>query len=46
MEDGHIYILPRYQWIQFLVYRKDLFIEAGLDPEQRNDFKKIAIFGY
>ena len=46
MEDGHIYILPRYQWIQFLVYRKDLFIEAGLDPEQRietfDDLKYVA----
>jgi len=34
-EDGHIYILPRFQWIQFLVYRKDIFRDAGVDPEKR-----------
>ena len=34
-EDGHFYIVPRFQWIQFLLYRKDLFREAGLDPEKR-----------
>jgi len=35
LEDGHIYILPRFQWIQYMVFRKDLFAEAGLDPEKR-----------
>jgi ABC-type sugar transport system permease subunit/ribosomal protein S27E len=35
IDDGHIYILPRFQWIQYFVYRKDLFVEAGLDPEKR-----------
>ncbi len=35
MDKGHIYILPRFQWIQFLVYRKDIFRDAGIDPEKR-----------
>lgn len=35
MYDGHIYILPRMQWIQHLIFRKDIFSEAGLDPEKR-----------
>ncbi len=35
IQDGHIYILPRFQWIQHLIYRKDLFIEAGIDPEKQ-----------
>lgn len=35
LEDGHIYTLPRFQWIQRLVYRKDLFRDAGIDPEKR-----------
>jgi ABC-type sugar transport system permease subunit/ribosomal protein S27AE len=35
MNDGHIYILPRMQWIQCLIYRKDIFSEAGIDPEKR-----------
>lgn len=34
-DDGHIYILPRFQWIQYLVYRKDVFADCGLDPERR-----------
>ncbi len=39
MEDGHIYVLPCFQWVQFLIYRKDLFRAAGLDPEKRiNNF--------
>jgi len=33
VDNGHIYILPRFQWIQYLVYRKDVFADAGLDPE-------------
>jgi len=32
---GHIYILPRFQWIQYLVYRKDVFQDVGVDPEKR-----------
>ncbi len=35
LEDGHIYYLPRFQWTQFLVYRRDIFEEAGLDPDKR-----------
>lgn len=34
LEEGHIYLVPRFQWIQFFIYRKDLFAEAGLDPEK------------
>ncbi len=34
MDNGHIYILPRFQWIQYLIYRKDIFADAGLDPER------------
>jgi ABC-type sugar transport system permease subunit len=35
MNDGHIYILPRMQWIQCLIYRKDIFAEAGINPKKR-----------
>ncbi|NOZ21628.1 MAG: extracellular solute-binding protein [Planctomycetes bacterium] len=35
LEDGHIYILPRFQWIQHLVYRKDIFRDNGVDPEKQ-----------
>ncbi|MEW6358118.1 MAG: extracellular solute-binding protein [Planctomycetota bacterium] len=35
LEDGHIFTLPRFQWIQRIVYRKDLFRDAGIDPEKR-----------
>lgn len=35
MRDGHIYIVPRMQWIQAIVYRKDLLAEAGVDPGKR-----------
>lgn len=34
MDDGHIYIVPRFQWIQGMIYRKDIFRENGVDPEQ------------
>ena len=33
-DDGHIYIVPRFQWIQGLIYRKDIFREYGIDPDQ------------
>ena len=33
-DDGHVYIVPRFQWIQGLIYRKDVFRECGIDPEQ------------
>ncbi|MBT4820308.1 MAG: extracellular solute-binding protein, partial [Lentisphaerae bacterium] len=46
MDAGHIYILPRFQWIQYLVYRKDIFADVGLNPEQRietfEDFKYVC----
>lgn len=32
--DGHIYALPWYQVAQALYYRKDHFVEAGLDPSK------------
>ncbi|MBL8068766.1 MAG: extracellular solute-binding protein [Armatimonadetes bacterium] len=32
--DGHIYALPYFQVAQALYYRKDHFIEAGLDPNR------------
>ena len=35
LEDGHIYVLPRFQWIQYLVYRKDILRDNGIDPEKR-----------
>jgi ABC-type sugar transport system permease subunit/ribosomal protein S27AE len=35
MHDGHVYIVPRMQWIQCLIYRKDIFSEAGINPEKR-----------
>jgi multiple sugar transport system permease protein len=35
LEDGHFYILPRFQWIQYFVYRKDIFADCGIDPEKR-----------
>ncbi len=35
LEDGHIYYLPRFQWAQFFVYRRDIFAAAGLDPDKR-----------
>ncbi len=31
---GHTYALPYQQWVQALYYRKDMFREAGLDPER------------
>lgn len=31
---GHIYCYPYQQWVQALYYRKDLFREAGLDPDK------------
>ncbi len=34
LEDGHFYFLPRYQWIQYMVFRKDVFRDAGVDPEK------------
>ncbi|HMP75721.1 MAG TPA: extracellular solute-binding protein [Kiritimatiellia bacterium] len=34
MEDGHIYFVPRYEYIQGIIYRKDLFRQHGLDPEK------------
>ena len=35
IDAGHIYILPRFQWIQYLVYRKDVFADAGINPDKR-----------
>lgn len=35
MYKGHIYILPRMQWIQQFIYRKDIFADAGIDPNKR-----------
>ncbi|MGD0089797.1 MAG: extracellular solute-binding protein, partial [Planctomycetota bacterium] len=35
LEDGHIYLVPRFQWFQFFMYRKDIFRENGLDPDKR-----------
>ncbi len=35
LEDGNIYILPRFQWIQYLIYRKDVLADNGIDPERR-----------
>jgi ABC-type sugar transport system permease subunit len=35
MRDGRIYLVPRMQWIQALIYRKDLLAEAGVDPRKR-----------
>jgi len=32
--DGHIYAIPWYQVAQALYYRKDHYIEAGLDPNK------------
>lgn len=32
--NGHIYSLPYAQYVQALYYRKDLFREAGLDPNK------------
>ena len=32
--DGHIYSVPYAQYVQALYYRKDLFREAGLDPNR------------
>ena len=40
MDDGHVYILPRFQWIQGIIYRKDILAESGVDPEE-----PIATFG-
>ena len=31
---GHIYSIPYAQYVQALYYRKDLFREAGLDPNK------------
>lgn len=31
--DGTIYALPYTNWVEVLVYNKDMFREAGLDPE-------------
>ena len=33
-DDGHIYIVPRFQWIQGIITRKDIFREHGIDPEE------------
>ena len=35
MYKGHIYIIPRMQWIQHFVFRKDIFAEAGINPDKR-----------
>ncbi|HEX5323598.1 MAG TPA: sugar ABC transporter substrate-binding protein, partial [Capsulimonadaceae bacterium] len=32
--DGHVYALPWAQFVQALYYRRDLFQEAGLDPDK------------
>jgi multiple sugar transport system permease protein len=32
--DGHVYALPYAQFVQALYYRKDLFEQAGLDPNR------------
>lgn len=32
--DGHIYAIPFFQVAQALYYRKDYFVEAGLDPSK------------
>jgi len=34
IDDGHIYIVPRFQWIQYMVYRRDIMADAGLDPDK------------
>jgi len=34
LEDGHFYLVPRFQWFQFFMYRKDIFRENGLDPDK------------
>lgn len=33
-QDGHIYTIPYAQFVQALYYRKDLFRDAGLDPNK------------
>ena len=35
MNEGHIYIVPRMQWIQALIYRRDVLADAGIDPDKR-----------
>jgi len=32
--NGHIYSIPFQEWVQGLYYRKDLFKDAGLDPNR------------
>lgn len=34
MKDGHIYLLPRFRWMQGIIYRKDLMREYGVDPDK------------
>ena len=33
-QDSHIYTIPYAQFVQALYYRKDLFRDAGLDPNK------------